>query len=86
MHALTCRQVFNLITQQDSATGISIARQAKADGSSMRVIATLTMVFLPGTFMSSIFSMAVLDHARWWLYVALTLPLILPVIGTWLIW
>jgi hypothetical protein len=52
----------------------------------MRVIATLTMVFLLGTFMSSIFSMAVLDHARWWLYVALTLPLILPVIGTWLIW
>jgi cytochrome c biogenesis protein CcdA len=86
MHALTCRQVFNLVTQQDSATGTTIAREAKADGSSMRVIATLTMVFLPGTFMSSVFGMAVLDHARWWLYVALTLPLTLLVIGIWLVW
>lgn len=74
------------MTQQDSATGTTIAREAKADGSSMRVIATLTMVFLPGTFMSSVFGMAMLDDARWWLYVALTLPLTLLVIAIWVIW
>ena len=52
----------------------------------MRVIATLTMVFLPGTFMSSIFGMAMLDNARWWLYVALTIPLTLLIIVIWSIW
>ncbi|KAI1673550.1 hypothetical protein Ptr902_00303 [Pyrenophora tritici-repentis] len=78
--------VFNLVTQQDSATGTTIAREAKADGSSMRVIATLTMVFLPGTFMSSVFGMAMLDNARWWLFVALTVPLTLLVIAIWSIW
>jgi hypothetical protein len=52
----------------------------------MRVIATLTMVFLPGTFMSSVFGMAMLDNARWWLYVALTIPLTLLVIAIWSIW
>lgn len=52
----------------------------------MRVIATMTMVFLPGTFMSSVFGMAMLDNARWWLYVALTIPLTLLVISIWLIW
>ncbi|KAF2651128.1 hypothetical protein K491DRAFT_720142 [Lophiostoma macrostomum CBS 122681] len=78
--------VFNLVTQQDSATGTMIAREAKADGSSMRVIATLTMVFLPGTFMSSVFGMAVMQTAHWWLYVALTLPLTFMVFFIWWLW
>lgn len=37
--------VYNLVTQQDSATMIQ-------DSASMRAIAILTMVFLPGTFTS----------------------------------
>jgi len=52
----------------------------------MRVIATLTMIFLPGTFMSSVFGMAMLDNAPWWLFVALTIPLTLLVIAIWSVW
>ncbi|KAI9685226.1 MAG: hypothetical protein M1822_004599 [Bathelium mastoideum] len=76
-------QVFNLVTQQDSSTNTSIARDAKADSSSMKTIATLTMIFLPGTFMSSVFSM---DQSKWHLYVALTLPLTCFLIGLWYSW
>ena len=44
--------VFNLVTQQDAANNISIAKDMKRDSSSMNGIALLTMVFLPGTFTS----------------------------------
>ena len=81
-----CPQVFNLVTQQDAATSTTIARETKADGSAMRVIATLTMVFLPGTFTAALFGMSILDHAHWWLYVAVTLSLSLVVLVGWYIW
>lgn len=42
--------VFNLVTQQDAANNIEIAKDMKRDSSSMNGIALLTMVFLPGTF------------------------------------
>lgn len=44
--------VFNLVTQQDAANNISIAKEMKSDSSSMNGIALMTMVFLPGTFTS----------------------------------
>jgi Mg2+ and Co2+ transporter CorA len=75
------------VTQQDAATSASIALEAKADGNSMKVIAALTMLFLPGTFLSSVFGMSMIkDEARWWLYVALTLPLTAMVVMTWWLW
>lgn len=52
----------------------------------MKVIAALTMVFLPGTFLSSVFGMAALNNAHWWLYVALTLPLTILVLVAWWLW
>ena len=44
--------VFNLVTQQDAANNIRIAKDMRRDSSSMNGIALLTMVFLPGTFTS----------------------------------
>ncbi|KAL1648718.1 hypothetical protein SLS58_001893 [Diplodia intermedia] len=78
--------VFNLVTQQDASTSTAIARETEADGKSMKIIAALTMLFLPGTFLSSVFGMSSLDHARWWLYLAITLPMTLLVIGAWWLW
>ncbi|KAG9201515.1 hypothetical protein G6514_005713 [Epicoccum nigrum] len=78
--------VFNLVTQQDAATGTQIAREAKADGTSVKIIAALTMVFLPGTFLSSVFGMASLDRASWWLYLAITIPMTLVVLTVWWVW
>lgn len=63
-----------------------IAREAKADGSAMRTIATLTMVFLPGTFVSSVFSTPILENARWQLYVAIAIPLTFLVFLSWWVW
>lgn len=78
--------MFNLVTQQDATTSTTIAREAKADGAAMKMIAALTMVFLPGTFLSSVFSMSMLDGAKWWLYVALAVPLTIVVVSSWWLW
>lgn len=43
---------FNLVTQQDAANNIELTKSMKKDSSSMNRIALLTMVLLPGTFIS----------------------------------
>lgn len=52
----------------------------------MKTIAALTMVFLPGTFVASIFSMPMLEDAEWSLYVAIAVPLTVIVVGCWWLW
>jgi Mg2+ and Co2+ transporter CorA len=74
------------VTQQDAATSTTIARETREDGNSVKIIAALTMVFLPGTYLSSVFGMAALENARWWLYMAITLPRTILVLAVWWVW
>lgn len=86
--------MYNLVTQQDSYTNTVIAIKTNEDSSSMRTIAALTMIFLPGTFISSVFGMTFFDSAggsffvlkKWWLYLAITVPLTLLTVGIWWSW
>lgn len=60
----------------------------------MKTIAALTMVFLPGTYIAAIFGMNLFNYsaggihvsARWWLYVAITIPMTVLTIGIWWAW
>jgi hypothetical protein len=45
-------QVFNMVTQQDSATNVDISFKMSRDSSSMSAVTILTLIFLPGTFIS----------------------------------
>ena len=74
------------VAQKDARTNLQIAREAKADSSAMKTIAALTMVFLPATFMSSVFGMGSLATRSWELYVAISLPLTAFVLGIWWFW
>ena len=74
------------VAQRDAATNVQIAREAKADSSAMKTIAALTMVFLPATFMSSVFGMGSLASRSWELYVAISLPLTAFVLAIWWMW
>ncbi|KAM3507154.1 hypothetical protein MY10362_001954 [Beauveria mimosiformis] len=47
---------FNTVTQEDAATTIQISLIAQTDSRVMRMIAYLTLAFLPATFVSAIFS------------------------------
>lgn len=58
--------VFNLVTQQDAANNIEIAKGMKRDSSSMNGIALLTMVFLPGTFTSVSAAIRFSESWSWW--------------------
>ncbi|KAK4165313.1 hypothetical protein QBC43DRAFT_315695 [Cladorrhinum sp. PSN259] len=90
--------LFNLISQQDSSLNIGIASDSKElaaaskrDSSSMKIIAVLTTLFLPGTFISTLFSMPLFDwevsrlsdvSARYiWLYWVITIALTVVVMG-----
>jgi hypothetical protein len=60
----------------------------------MITIAAVTMLFLPGTFISAILSTTFFDYGddglhvstRWWVLLATTIPLTVVVFGIWLGW
>lgn len=60
------------------------------DSTSMKTIAFITMAFLPGTFLASMFAMPVFPHDHiekaFWLYWAICIPLTAIVFLIWLAW
>jgi hypothetical protein len=60
----------------------------------MITIAAVTMLFLPGTFISAILSTTFFDYGenglsvskKWWILPAASIPLTLVVCGVWLGW
>ena len=57
--------LYNLTSQRDSRLQLTIAEAAKRDSSTMRAISILTLVFLPATFVSTVFSTSVFDFQKW---------------------
>ncbi|KAJ4251827.1 hypothetical protein NW762_011124 [Fusarium torreyae] len=87
--------VFNLVTQQDSETSTSIARDTKDDSASMKIIAVLTMIFLPATAVATFFGMSLLEirddgtlhiSKMTWLYAVVTVLLTAAIFLFWLYW
>jgi len=94
-------QLFQLSNQRDSKTNIKIADATadvalltQRDSASMITIAAVTMLFLPGTFISAILSTTFFDYGdeglrisrRWWILPATTIPLTVIVFAIWLGW
>lgn len=96
--------LFNLINQRDSRLNYSVARSSrqiaaasKRDSSAMKTISILTLIFLPGTFVSAIFSTEVFDFngsdvgygkiaKAGWIYLLCSLMLTLLTVGIWAGW
>ncbi|KAJ9614633.1 hypothetical protein H2200_002770 [Cladophialophora chaetospira] len=96
--------LFNLINQKDSRLNYSVARSSrqiavtsKRDSSAMKTISILTLVFLPGTFVSAIFSTQIFNFSdpgagygrvgkAWWIYMLCCLLLTIVTIGIWAAW
>ncbi|KID63846.1 Mg2+ transporter protein, CorA-like/Zinc transport protein ZntB, partial [Metarhizium hybridum] len=47
---------FNTVTQRDSRTSVDISMAAQRDSAAMRTIALVSLLFLPSTFVSALFS------------------------------
>ncbi|KAI8965761.1 hypothetical protein F5Y11DRAFT_367235 [Daldinia sp. FL1419] len=74
-----------------SETSVELSKMATFDSSSMKVIAAMTMVFLPGMFFASLFSMPLLDwdeqkvvRKKFWVYWAFTGPSTVLIVILWL--
>ncbi|KUJ23863.1 uncharacterized protein LY89DRAFT_776084 [Mollisia scopiformis] len=93
--------VYQFMQQKDSKVNIqlaetsaTIARESKKDSSAMKAIAVLTMCFLPGTFLATIFAMPLFNwdsndgpgiKGGFRLYWAIAIPLTVGVLLIWII-
>ncbi|KAL8745835.1 MAG: hypothetical protein Q9190_002064 [Brigantiaea leucoxantha] len=92
-------------SQNDSRTNISIAEasrrialETRMDSDAMKTIAALTMVYLPGTFVATLFGMVFFTvsstgaetrfsvNSKWWIYLSATIPLTMVTVAVWLGW
>ncbi|KAJ5224023.1 hypothetical protein N7468_008565 [Penicillium chermesinum] len=99
--------LYNLITGHDSSINLHIATQnatiaseARKDSSSMRIIAAVTLLYLPPTFVCSLFgtNLIALDTSKgtnlggftistsWWIYFAFAVPLTAATVCGFLWW
>ena len=87
---------FNTVAQYDSEISIDIGRAAQSDSAAMKTIAFLTLIFLPPTFISSLFSMSFFnfdaEHDRWrmssqfWIFWAVTIPITILTATSWVLY
>ncbi|KAM0805619.1 hypothetical protein BDR22DRAFT_884599 [Usnea florida] len=91
---------FNTLAQHDSHNTLLISQAARNDSFDMRAIALLTLVFLPSTLVSTIFSMSFFNFSPndangqpsgavspyIWIYLAIAVPLTLVTVALWLGW
>lgn len=86
---------FNTVAQHNAGTSVEIGRAAQIDSSAMKTIAFVTLIFLPPTFISSIFSMSFFqagDGGGWgmsdnfWLYWVFAVPTTIATVLIWQYW
>lgn len=93
-------QILHSIAQSDAEYTAAIAMDAKRDSIAMKTVAILGIVFLPGTFTATFFSVGMFDwgsadgagpsslriSSSMWIYWAVTLPLTAVTISIWTLW
>ncbi|KAJ5781036.1 hypothetical protein N7457_006196 [Penicillium paradoxum] len=86
---------FNTVAQYNAGTSVEITRAAQADSSAMKTIAFVTLIFLPPTFISSIFSMSFFqcgEENGWgmsdmfWMYWVFAIPITIATVMVWAYW
>ena len=92
--------MLNTITQSDAQYTAAIAVDGKRDSIAMKTIAILGIVFLPGTFVATLFSIDMFDWGvvdseetssltvsrSMWIYWAITVPLTVLTFLLWVFW
>ena len=92
--------MLSAITQNDAEYTAAIAVDGKRDNIAMKTIAILGIVFLPGTFVATLFSINMFDWGgadggdasslavspNMWIYWVITVPLTVVTFLIWLLW
>ncbi|KAI1435791.1 hypothetical protein GGR50DRAFT_654880 [Xylaria sp. CBS 124048] len=91
--------LYNIMAQKESRLNLEIAVQqrklahaSKRDSTAMKTLSLLGAIFLPGTFLASVFSMTFFNFKtgdnsevsqQLWIYFAITIPLTIVIVGAW---
>ncbi|KAH6960250.1 hypothetical protein DER45DRAFT_155111 [Fusarium avenaceum] len=82
--------LFNLITQHDSFLQARLAREALRDSKAMKTLSILTILFLPGAFIATIFSTNMFEFKsngqQIWIYFVIVAPLTIVLMVGWVLW
>lgn len=92
-------QTQNDIARKDNQLNIKIAASAKKDSIAIMTFTFISGLFLPGTFVSTLFSIPMFNwqaassgssqrsvSAYFWMYWAVTIPLTIAVMTGWVLW
>ncbi|PNP81520.1 hypothetical protein FNYG_05195 [Fusarium nygamai] len=82
--------LYNLITQHDSYLQARLARESLRDSKAMKTLSILTILFLPGAFIATIFSTNMFDfeskNQQVRIYFAIVIPLTAILMICWVLW
>ena len=83
-------QLYSLITQHDSYLQVKLARDSLRDSKAMKTLSVLTILFLPGAFLATVFSTEMFEFEskdqEMRIYFAITAPLTVVLMVGWLLW
>ncbi|KAK1751176.1 hypothetical protein QBC47DRAFT_85167 [Echria macrotheca] len=82
--------LYSLITQHDSFLQSVMTQESLRDSKAMKTLAVLTILFLPGAFLASVFSTDMFEFQsnaeEIGIFVGITVPLTLALMVGWLLW
>ncbi|KAI8630492.1 hypothetical protein F5Y19DRAFT_427791 [Xylariaceae sp. FL1651] len=82
--------LYSLIAQRDSYLQALLARESLHDAKAMKTLAVLTIVFLPGAFVATLFSTNKFvfqsNVQEIWIYFVIVVPFTLLLMVSWLFW
>ncbi|KAF5609026.1 Mg2+ transporter like zinc transport [Fusarium pseudoanthophilum] len=82
--------LYNLITQHDSYLQARLARESLRDSKAMKTLSILTILFLPGAFIATMFSTNMFDfkskNQQVRIYFAIVIPLTAFLMICWVLW
>ncbi|KAE8164566.1 hypothetical protein BDV40DRAFT_298367 [Aspergillus tamarii] len=90
--------LYSFVAQSDNRLNARLAASTGRDSTSMKILAFITTIFLPGTFIATLFSMNMFDwesgpsdgnstvSPQFWIYWATAVPLTAVTLGGWALW
>ncbi|KAB8256651.1 hypothetical protein BDV32DRAFT_153049 [Aspergillus pseudonomiae] len=90
--------LYSFVAQSDNRLNARLAASTGRDSTSMKILAFITTIFLPGTFIATLFSMDMFDwksapsdgsravSSQFWIYWATAVPLTAITLGGWALW
>lgn len=84
------RQLYGLIAPFDNNMQSRLAREALRDSRAMKTLSVITIVFLPGAFVATLFSTNMFsfqdNRQEVWIYFVISVPLTAVLLVAWILW